>query len=214
MKIKLIKLRPYLYHLEFRTRHEMTSTMLRMAEHYESPYFKGKVFTLKEFKKHYMIANKKARFTYYEDWSGYNVPSNELKPFFDGKFNPLSRAEERVLSILKDIKGKYYLIATFSLNRTQQKTLDHEITHGIYCFEKEYQKKVNDYINSADTNEIEKLLVKKGYSKKRKKIVDEINAYLTNDLDWLRKKGLKGKQYNKYSRDLIKLRKPYWGKND
>lgn len=183
--------------------------MIRMAEYYESPRFKGKFFTLEEFKKWYISTKKKTkRFTYYEDWTGYNIPSKALKPFLTGRFNPLSKKEKRVIDLLKDIKGKYYVIGTFRRNRSEQETIDHEVTHALFAFEKGYNKKVQKYLKNKDTKELQKRLTDYGYSDAV--MNDEMNAYLTNDLKWLRKKKIKGLQYDKYSKDLIAIRKPYW----
>jgi hypothetical protein len=189
--------------------------MLRFEEQYESPKFKGKIFTLAEFKKWYMKSTKKKKFTYYTDWSGFNIPSKYLKPFFDGKFNPLSPKEKKLLSLLKNIRGEFYLIASFKKDKSLQETVDHETTHAIYCFEDKYSAKVAKYFKGKDTQELQTLLVKQGYTDKDHDImVDEMNAYLTNDMKWLRKKKLNGKHYDKYSKELIELRRPYWKLND
>lgn len=207
MKIELLKPKSYIYHLRFDTQFDMTSTMLRFGEYYESPEFKGKTFTLASFKKWYMKSQNKKRFTYYEDWHGYNIASKELKPFFEGKFNPLTRSEKQVVELLKDVKGTYYVIATFKRNRLESETLRHEYCHAVYSKEKEYKKAVKEYLKDKDCEELTKFLVKRGYS--MSVMTDEINAYLTVDLKWMRKKKLKGPQYTEYSRYLNKLYKKY-----
>ena len=37
-----------IYHIDFPTQHLMCSSLIRFEEHYESPKFKGKVFSLEE----------------------------------------------------------------------------------------------------------------------------------------------------------------------
>jgi hypothetical protein len=89
------KILPYNIHLlVFDNQYDLASTFLRFQEHYESPEFAGKVFTLDEYKNWYINhsprASKDGVFTYYEDWNGFNIPSKILKPFYGGKFSPLS----------------------------------------------------------------------------------------------------------------------------
>jgi len=56
---------------------------LRFEEYYESPRFKGRIFTFDEYRKWYVKnspkGKKTGRFTYYSDWSGFNIPSYALK---------------------------------------------------------------------------------------------------------------------------------------
>jgi len=208
LKIEVIKLKSYICHLRFTTRYDMSSTVVRIAEYFESPEFGGKVFTLDQFKKWYMKSRNKKKFTYYKDWSGYNIPSKELKPFLSGRFNPLSWKEKQFLEIFRNVKGRFYIICTYRRDKTEQETIDHETAHGMFWREKEYKKKVKEYLKDKDCEELVKKLYKMGYSKKV--IVDETNAYLANDLPWLRnKRKLKGEQYTQYAKDLNKLFKKY-----
>jgi hypothetical protein len=184
----------------------MCSTLVRIAEHYESPYFRDKVFTLKEFKKWYKKSLKKKRFTYYEDWSGYNIPSKYLKSFNE-KFKDINSKERKFLDLFKNERGNFYVIATAARERTEANTIKHEVTHAMFALNKEYRQKVEKYLKGKDTAELDKYLRKIGYS--GKVMIDELNAYLCVDLKWLRRKRLKGKQYDAYSAFLKKLRKKY-----
>jgi hypothetical protein len=206
MKIELKQLSPYIHHVRFDTRHDMCSTLVRIAEYYESPFFHGKIFTLSQFKKWYMKSQKKKTFTYYKDWSGYNIPSKELKPFFDGRFNPLSKKEKQFLELFKNIKGKYYIIGTYRKDRAEQQAIDHEVSHAMFWMNRQYKSQVKAYIKDKDHKELADKIIKMGYA--NKVLIDEINAYLSADLPWLRKKKkLKGKQYSKYAKDLILIKK-------
>ena len=98
----------------------MCSTVVRIAEYFESPEFKGKIFKLDQFKKWYMKSQNKKKFTYYKDWSGYNIPSKELKPFLDGEFDPLNWKEKQFLEIFRNVKGRFYIICTYRRDRTEQ----------------------------------------------------------------------------------------------
>ena len=201
-------LKPYLYHAEFETRAELCETLVRISEASESPEFRGKIFTLAEFKKWYKKSTNKNKFTYYEDWTGFNVPSKDLKKFYEGKFNPLSQKEKQFLETFQYINRPFYVIATFSRDRGRVATIEHEKTHALYCFEKSYRKEVIAYLKDKDVEELKLIIKKMGYNSRV--VVDEINAYLVVDIDWLKKKKkLTGKQYDKYSKDLIEIRKKY-----
>ena len=94
-------LTPHIHLLSFDTQHDLTSTFLRFQEHYESPRFKGEVFTLDEFQDWYIKNSpngiETGKFTYHTDWNGFNIPSHILKPFYEGKFDPLSFDEQAIL---------------------------------------------------------------------------------------------------------------------
>ena len=103
MKVKeIIK---NIFHISFSTQHELASTFLRFQEYYESPKFRGKIFSFYEYKKWYTAnspkGKKTGKFTYYKDWGGFNIPSYVLKPFYQGKFNPLSNKEKKFLRAFK-----------------------------------------------------------------------------------------------------------------
>ncbi|HVY01919.1 MAG TPA: hypothetical protein VHA12_04110, partial [Candidatus Nanoarchaeia archaeon] len=101
--MKLREIYPNIFHIQFSTRLLLTSTFLRFQEHYESPKFRGKIFSLEEYKKWYISNSPKGKetgkFTYYEDWSGFNIPGHVLEPFFQGKFDPLSLEEQHFIKL-------------------------------------------------------------------------------------------------------------------
>ena len=106
MEIKKSKITQKIFLLEFENQKDITSSLLRFQEHYESPEFKDKIFTLEEFKKWY--SSIKGGFTYYTDWNGFNIPSHILTPFYEGKFNPLTKEEQMILNLFKNEKKPFY----------------------------------------------------------------------------------------------------------
>src|SRR3989344_7037797 len=138
IKVKKTKIADKVYLLDFKNQHDISSTFIRFQEYYESPEFKGKIFTLKEYKKWYR--KWKGKFSYYSDWSGFNIPSKTLKPFYDGKFDPLSKEEEKLLSLFKKEKGDFYIIGVFGNLKTS--AFRHEVAHGLFYTNKEYRRKV------------------------------------------------------------------------
>lgn len=191
MKIKKTKIKDRIYLLEFENHYEIASTFLRFAEHYESPKFRGKVFSLKEFKKWYSRGKKK--FTYYDDWGAFNIPSYVLEPFFEGKFNPLSKKEKQFLSLFDKNEKDYYIIGIYK--SSDKSNLTHEIAHGLYYTIPEYRKKVLQLLKKYDLSEIKKELKSKdGYHDDV--IDDELHAWIltfTDDLESKAPKELKEK---------------------
>ena len=193
---------PNIYHINFKTQKELSSTFLRFQEYYESPKFRNKIFTLKEYKKWYIKNSEKGKklnkFTYYSDWSGFNIPSYILKPFYKGKFNPLSKKEKILLKTFLNVRGDFYIIGTFGL----KKTLKHEIAHGLFYTNHSYKKeilKVLSKINKECQSKINKYLSDSGgYHKNSWQ--DETQAYLLTHTEELHDMGIK-KLY------LIKLKK-------
>jgi hypothetical protein len=176
-KIKKTKISTGIFLLEFRTQKNLTSTFLRFQEFYESPKFQGKVFTLNEYKKWYTKVNGK--FSYYKDWGGFNIPSKILKPFYAGRFDPLTIAERQLLNLFKDTKGKFYIIGTYKFDdmKKRARMLKHETAHALFALDVAYKAKVLSVLKEFDTTKIKNVLRKTGgYAENV--LNDEINAYV------------------------------------
>ncbi|MGV8169138.1 MAG: ABC transporter ATP-binding protein [Candidatus Nanoarchaeia archaeon] len=189
--MKLKEIMPGIYHVQFKTQYEQNSTLLRFQEHYESPRFKGKIFTLKEFREWYIkntVLGKRHGFNYYSYWLGFNFPSTNLKPFLEGKFDPLSKKEKQFLETINKInKKRFYIMTTFSGAKVR---IDHhEIAHGLFYINKEYKKQVLlvlKKLSSKERQTLEKYLAKEmGYHEEV--IEDEMQAYLLCELNGLKK---------------------------
>ncbi len=171
---KTIQITKNIILLRFKSKKEITSTMLRFQEYYESPEFKNKIFTLNEFKiwytKNSPNGKKTNKFTYYNDWSGFNIPDYCFDPFINGDFNPLTKKEQKILKTISSLKKPFYIIAVY-----KDDSLLHEVKHGLF------------HVNSDYKNEVLKVLNKYKLKKQRKKIQelgyhedvlnDELHAY-------------------------------------
>jgi hypothetical protein len=170
---------PRIYHLEFNSRKDLASTLMRFQEHYESPRFKGECFELDEFIRWYK-STRHGKFSYFTDWSGFNFPSKTLAPFKKGEFKNISTREAQVLELFKSGR-KFYIIGTF---KSQSKRLDistknHEIAHALFYLNPEYKKKVLKCLKNVNLNPIFKFLKKEGYHPDV--FLDEAHAYLMAD---------------------------------
>ena len=200
MKIEVKNISKNIFLLVFENQKEITSTFLRFQEHFESPEFRGKIFTLKEYKEWYSKIN--GDFTYYSDWNGFNIPSYVLKPFYDGKFDPLSKKEEQVLELFKDRGGDFYIIGIHKNMEEMSNLLTHELAHGLFYTNKKYRESTIQIVSGFDLENIKtELRAKGGYHEDV--LIDEIQAYLIDDRNKLNTKipiGLKEKLKENYGK--------------
>ena len=171
MLIKKRKIADKIYLLQFDTQKNMANTFLRFQEHYESPVFMGKIFTHKEYKNWYKKI--KGKFSYHEDWDGFNLPSSALKPFKKGKFNPLTENEKKLLSLFKNVKGNYYIIA---FHGGGHHLLGHELAHALFSINLQYKRKILEILKKYNLSHIKKELFSTGGYGERA-LEDEIQAY-------------------------------------
>ena len=176
MRVRKKRVSDRIYLLKFDNQREMAKTLLRFQEYYECPVHKGRIFTLEEYKKWYR--KKKGRFSYYKDWNGFNVPSRVLKPFYDGRFDPLSEGEKKVLRLFENVKGNYYIVAVAGKKHEHKHVLKHELAHGLFHVNPKYRKKVLGVIREYE-DELEhvknEILSKVSYSEEV--LEDEVQAY-------------------------------------
>lgn len=164
--------------VEAEARHELAATFLRFQEHYESPRFRRRVFSLEEFVDWSVRAH--GAFTYYDDWSGFNVPSWVFEPFREGRFDPLLDGERRLLELLGDQTGPFYVIGAIGDGAAiDRATLEHELAHGLYATRPRYRRDVRACLDGLDTRALERHLRELGYC--RQVVPDEVHAYLMTE---------------------------------
>lgn len=186
--LRLEELLKDIFHLDFDTQYDLASTFLRFQEHYESPEFRGKVFSLEEYMRYYTAnspsGNETGRFTYYEDWGGFNIPSHVLDPFYAGSFDPISPGEKALLDAFVDRKGdSFYIIGTSGEH--EDDALQHELAHGLFYTDDVYRSSVLSVLDSIDAGDRQKMEEYLGSSCGYHPEVfdDEVHAYLLTDPD-------------------------------
>ncbi|MGE0076343.1 MAG: hypothetical protein AB7S48_00635 [Bacteroidales bacterium] len=182
MKIEVVKITDKILLLIFENQQAITSTFLRFQEHYESPEFRGKVFTLNEFKEWY--SSLKGEFSYYTDWNGFNIPSYVLKPFYEGQFNPLSEKEKMLLDLLKNFKDKFYVIGIHKNIKSVSDLLAHEVAHGLFYTDRDYHNSVTKILSEFNLNDIKTELTSKG-GYHEEVLDDEVHAYSLDSINEL-----------------------------
>ena len=194
------------YALNSRT---LASTFLRPQEYYESPKYKDKIFTLKEYRKWFKKSNDEDTFTYYSSYVGFNVPDFAFEPFLEGKFNPLTANEKIIINYVSNLTAPYYIIGVCIADIRFVGHLKHETAHALWYLNSNYRKYMLKQISQLPANLIIKLqrkLKKHGYHKKMYK--DEIHAYMVDTsnsayIDLPEVKRIK-KYYDKtYYKDII-----------
>ena len=182
-----------IWDVSFNSKRKLASTFLRFQEHYESPEFKGEIFSLEEYRKWYIENSKKGKktgkFTYHEDWSGFNIPSFILDPFRKGHFDPLSNNEKNFLKLFEGFdKNKFYILGTLEWD---QGILDHEVAHGLFYTNNLYKKQVLAVLKDLCPESFYDMisyLHDLGYHDDV--LQDEIQAWLLTDLTKLEENGV------------------------
>lgn len=200
--MKLIKINDKIAHLKFVNRVEMCKTMLRPSEFVECPNFKGKVFTLKEYKEWYTKRNGK--FSYYTDWSGFNTPMKEFLLF--KKLFKLSSRERQLSSLLKKLPDDSCLISTYE--GSDPSIFEHEMCHAFYNTDLSYRREVDVVMDHCawDCLPLISFLLSIGYGPGV--IKDECHAYLCNDSEYLAKNGVRIPNVVEL---LQNIKSKYWG---
>ncbi len=169
MKITKHRVARGIYLLKFKTQYELTSTFLRVQEHYESPRFHGRIFSLEQYMDWY--AAEKGNFTYYQDWSGFNVPSTAFQLFYEGKFDPLSDKEKHLLGLFAKLQERFYVIGVY-----EDGSLTHELAHALYFTDEAYRKAVQAEMRKYDTSGLARKIANAGYA--QHVVRDEMQAYI------------------------------------
>lgn len=217
VKGKVKEIKPFIYCVEVDDNYDRAMLFCRYQEFYESPYkqFRGKYFSWMEYMRFYKKAWKKDVFTYPEDWSGYNIPSNILDKAHDKFYK-----ETEYDVIMNDIifycslnaqnknngtRHNWYLIGASSKDKG---TMNHEIAHGLFYINKEYKTRMLyqlSLIPKKTMDKIDKKLIKMGYVNDRKILDDEAQAFLSTGLY----NGLDIKEIEKYEKPFIKIFKDF-----
>ena len=217
VKGKVKEIRPSVYCVIVDDNYDRAMLFCRYQEFYETPFkkFRGKYFSWETYMRHYKNFWKKDVFTYPEDWSGYNIPSNIVQKGVDTfyketEYDEIMNNIYHYCSIDSQNKNdgtrkKWYLIGASSKDL---KTMDHEIAHGLYYINHEYKMRVMyqlSLIPKKIMDKIDKKLIKMGYVNDRKILDDEAHAFLSTGLY----NGLDTKEIKKYEKPFIENFKKY-----
>lgn len=163
-----------IYLIESSNRQVLADTFMRFQEYYESPEFKGKVFSVEEFAHWY--ARKFGTFSYSRDWYGFNIPGTVLASFRGGSFDPLTAYEQQLIDFCTYADNDSYIIGVTSSAEYFKETVKHEFVHGAFHTNLEYRREVADRVSYFNIKPIYGGLRKMGYCDDV--AIDETNAYV------------------------------------
>jgi len=172
-------------HFQADTRYELCSTFIRMQEFYESPFeeFRGKYFTMDAYMDRYAQSNGD-KFTYFEDWAGFNIPGESLVHFWN-TYTVIARLRDKEYKVFDAIKEninydqKFYVIGTHGVDEL---TLNHEIRHARYYLEDDYRNKCQEIYKQLPEKvkkSVNKRLTEYGYDSSV--FPDETQAYFGSE---------------------------------
>ena len=182
---RLEELGSRIFHLSFESRYDLAMHFLRFQEFYEcpNPKFRGKPFTIIDFMEWYSKENNN-KFTYPDDWSGFNLPSTVMEQVFFNMIPDENKYDKFMKSVFNLIKtrgyDKFYIIGT---QLDDKETVKHEIAHGMWFLNMDYRKFQQDNIskmNETARTKMAQVLVDMGYT--NEVIEDEIQAYMSTGL--------------------------------
>lgn len=182
----------------YKDRESLCKAFLRVEEHYESPEFKDKIFTLGQYRQWY--CQRYGAWTYYKDWSGFNIPSNAFKLFNDGLFDPLDSAEQELVDMFKSKPGKFCVIGTFENGPVD--VYEHEICHAMFETILDYRKEVLEALGKfeSELGPLRKVIIDTlGYNESV--ALDECHAYICESSQWLDEKNVS------YPKELVTVLK-------
>lgn len=176
--MKFRKLFNNAYVAEYEDDRVMSNAFMRFQEHYESPKFKGEIFTKSEFIQWY---ENKYKTDYLDDWGGFNLPDYIFNSFLTGHFDPLDDLEKELLENIVQIKGpKYYIVGAI---KGDKDAIKHETAHGMFYLSHQYRTIALALMATYDTEAIQKHLLENGYCEDV--IMDEVHAYALIEREYL-----------------------------
>lgn len=203
--VKTTKVSDQITLLVYNSRESLCAAFCRIEEHYESPEFRDKIFTLGQYREWY--SKEFGAWSYYKDWSGFNIPAPAFRLFFSGHFDPLSPAEAEIIDLFKYKTGNFAVIGTFEGGDAD--VYEHEICHAMFATNVEYQLDVKAAIYRFydEMAELREYLKDLGYNDFV--IDDECHAYICESFAYLQEKKVS------YPKDLTpilqQIKKQYRG---
>lgn len=183
--MKLQHLGYNIYHLSDYLGFELSFTLFRIQEFYESPSkrIRGQYFTLEEAIEQSARRQKDTHtddysFSWFDDNGGFNIPGNYVRNFFKKFKHDLLKRENRLYNMLKPVlrnNERFYLIGSYNYD-----SLHHEIAHALYYLSPEYKKEMNKLMRKLKYKKaMKKKLVYYDYCNNENILNDEVQAYMT-----------------------------------
>lgn len=208
MTKKFTEIRQDIYLITAETSVELAKLFLRFQEYYESPEFRGKIFTLEEFKDWYKTSRKANRFTYYTDWVGFNIPGHVIE-YVAHNFKGLTKDEMWLMDNIHSKQRPFAPYYVIGVANGQSDVLQHEIAHAMYYINKEYSFEVDQLLwkKAHLLEDLGKYIMNLGYNESS--VQDEKHAYLLSDMDRLKKDGIYIPEFDDIQRQFNEIFQRY-----
>jgi hypothetical protein len=195
IKYKLKEIYKGIFIVTIQDEYDLAMTFCRLQEFYESPFkqIRKNTFSMDEFQRMYAKKFGDGVFSYPMDWAGFNVPGDIVDEFMSVTFPDWGNNYDCIMNniywtITEEYETynetrPYYLIGA---GPKDKHTINHEICHALYYLDKNYKFRVNYVLaelNASLLEHFKSFLLVKGYSKNV--LMDEINAYICFDEDYL-----------------------------
>ncbi len=189
---------PHVYRLHFHSSYDLAMHFLRFQEYYESPRYYKQIFSLVDYMEWYSKEHGHGKFTYADDWSGFNVPSWALRDVRWADIPDPNKYDRLMFSLVDWVEQvehpkEYYFIGTSDEGHREGETaddiLDHEVAHALYTVNSQYRKNVNRLLGDWDgpgghkgeeLDSARTVLRSMGYHETT--VEDEIHAYCATGL--------------------------------
>jgi hypothetical protein len=179
---------PHVYLVNFRSQFELAMTFLRAQEFYESsnPSFKGHIFNIVDYMRWYASTLGKGKFSYSEDWGGFNLPRQVLDKLYGNDFQVIedfNAFDRQMVEIYEAVSKSDDNFVLIGVSHETSYLLPHELAHGLYATNEAYRKAMFDELQSTPLEvigEMRKILGDMGYCEEV--IMDEIQAYFSTGL--------------------------------
>lgn len=189
------------FHVKAETQYDLASTFMRVQEFYESPFegIRGHFFTHEQYMDTHVRSNKRSsteeiKFTYLEDWEGFNVPGNVFNKWTTlfsrhGLWDKEQELVDLVHGELKSKTNKFYVIGTYEEEAADKSVIDHELSHAWFYLDPKYKKEMLKLVRKfpkAAKTQLKLDLKEEGYDPSV--FDDEIIAYMsTNPMTYTKK---------------------------
>ena len=201
MSFRVNKINKKIVHLIFDSKQQMNDYLIRFQEHYESPKFRGEIFTLGVFRAWY--TEKYGDFDYKSVVDGMNFPSHVFDPFLKGLFDPLTPQEEEVLERVGKGYKDVYVIASYE--GSDDDIVEHELCHALFGTNEVYRNRILKVLKKYDLKSVIKWLKRNEYSDKV--LQDEAHAYLICNTAYVKEEGVKVN--DKLVQELVSIRRKF-----
>lgn len=179
---KIKEVRPQIFLFDFKDNYQMCMHFLRYQEFYESPSSKirGKAFSIIDFMEYYSKEFGYGKFTYTQDWGGFNIPGKVIPEVHSLGILDLNKYDRAMFDAYTECASKRNNFYIIGATKGEINTIKHEIAHAFFQLKPKYKKEMTKLVKALPQSTLDKMydwLHDHGYVEKV--FIDEIQAYFS-----------------------------------